>query len=168
MDLRVGLAACIVVGSALIGKSFTGAAHRRVRALRNVTEGVKKLRIRVVNMSEPLRNALDQSDCPLLSRVGGQMRQGLSAGEAWLSLKSADRAVGGPTDALCTSDVQVLDELFERLGQSGREAQEILLTGAIRSLEGLCDAARCKAGEADRLYAVLGLLIGLMIALIVI
>ena len=165
--MRVGLAACIVVGSALIGKSLTGAAHRRASALKAVTQGVKNLRVHIVNMSEPLQNALDQSECPLLSRVGRQMRQGMSADESWNSLKPVMRRSGGPADALCASDTEVLDRMFERLGQSGRDAQDILLAGAVQSLERLCESAIAKAGEADRLYVTLGLLIGLMLALIV-
>ncbi len=168
MDMRVGLAACIVVGSALIGKSLTGATHRRAGALKAVAQGVRNLRVHVVGMSEPLQNALDQSECPLLSRIGGQMRQGMSANESWNTLKSAARRSGGPADALGASDIEVLDRLFERLGQSGREAQDILLTNAVQCLDRLSQAARARAGEADRFYVTLGLLVGLMLALIVV
>ena len=42
-----------------------------------------------------------------------------------------------------------------------------MLTAGLTELERLRDEARGKAGEADRLYGTLGLLIGLMLALIV-
>ena len=51
---------------------------------------------------------------------------------------------------------------------TGREEQDLLLSGVVEALDRQQQAAQVKAGEADRLYLSLGLLIGLMLALIVI
>ena len=71
-------------------------------------------------------------------------------------------------DSLIEADRQILTRLFDSLGQTGREEQDLLLSGVIEALERQQQAAQAKAAEADRLYLSLGLLIGLMLALIVI
>ena len=48
------------------------------------------------------------------------------------------------------------------------EEQERLLETALQTVEALLVGARKRAGETDRLYVSLGLLIGLMLALVVI
>ena len=168
METRIALGACIVVGSTLIGRSLTGAARRRAAALRDLLDGTKQLRIHMISMFEPVQNALAQTECKLLEAVGGSMSGGKSAGAAWQAERMKLRRTGGPIDALKASDMQILDGLFAHLGQSGREAQETLLTGTIQALEQQWQAAKARASEADRLYISLGLLVGLMLALIVI
>ena len=167
MQTRIALGLCIVAGSALIGRSLTGAARRRAAALRQLLDGAKMLRIHMISMFEPVQNALTQSGCAVLDAVGRAMGEGRSAGAAWQAERARLRRTGGPIDALKDADMQILDGMFAHLGQSGREAQEILLAGAIQSLERQWEAARAQALEADKLYISLGLLVGLMLALIV-
>ena len=165
--MRIGLALCLVAGSTLIGKSLATSAHRRTELLKGAAAALRILRIHIVSMFEPVQNSLEQSDCLIFKQVGQKMCQGMSARTAWQEMKPRLRRRGGLADSLTSADEQVLDAIFEQLGQSGREAQDILLTGAIQSLDASQESARVLAAEADRLYVALGLLIGLMMALVI-
>lgn len=121
----------------------------------------------MTNMLEPVRDALSGAGCNVLTEVGTGMSAGVSAGESWSRLKAVQRRRGGMLDALNANELQVLDRLFERIGESGREAQAVLIEGTLVAMEPLAEAARRTAGEADRLYLSLGVLIGLMLALII-
>ncbi len=168
MEVRVALALCVVLCGALCGRSLADGARRRAEALRGIVEGTRRLRVRMTGMFEPVQNALQHADCPLFSMVAEAMAGGRSAGEAWSAAQRRATRRGGPADCLTEADRRELTRLFEGLGQSGREEQDLLLGGALECLEALCGEAGKKAGEADRLYGTLGLLIGLMLALIVI
>lgn len=168
MVLRVILALCVVLFSALCGRALADGVRRRAQALQSVSEGLRRLRVRMTGMFEPVAGALAQSGCPLFEAVSEGMRDGASAGEAWRAVSQRAARRGGLTDCLTDADRETLTVLFEGLGQSGREEQELLLSVSIERVEALRAEASAKVTEADRLYAKLGLLIGLMLALIVI
>ena len=168
METRLALAACVVLGSALCGKAAADAVRRRARALDSLADGLRTLRVHMLGMVEPLQCALEHSECPVLTLGGEGMKEGRSAGDVWRDRRRTASRRGGPAEALTEADLRVLDALFERLGQCCREKQEALLDSAIQSVERLLDSARKRAAEADRLYLSLGLLVGLMLALIVI
>ncbi|MBR1820314.1 MAG: stage III sporulation protein AB [Clostridia bacterium] len=168
MEIRVALALCVVLFSALCGKSLADGVRRRANSLRALAEGLRRLRIHMTSMFEPVQNALDHADCPLMAMVAEGMRGGLSAKAAWEEIEKKAARRGGPIDSLTEADRKVLARLFAGLGQSGREEQDLLLGSALQAIESLREGAQEKVGEADRLYATLGLLIGLMLALIVI
>ncbi len=167
MELRLILALCLVLGSALCGKALADGARRRARTLTALEEGTRRLKIHMTSLFEPVRDALERSDCPLYTLVGSEMEGGLSAGESWLRAQRRASRRGGPIDALDEGDRQLLDRLFARLGQSGREEQEELLDAALRALGQRRDDAAEKARQAERLYLALGLLTGIMLALVV-
>lgn len=168
MDTRIALAACVVLGSTLCGKAAADSLRRRANTLDALGEGLRVLRIHMTGLFEPVQLALQRSDCPILALVAKDMQNGRGAAQAWAQAKPEATRRGGPADALTQQDLGALDVLFAGLGQSGREEQEALLDSAIESVARLRQAARKRAGEADRLYVSLGLLIGLMLALIVI
>ena len=168
MQVRIILALALVAGCTLCGKTLAEAARRRVRLLCSLSEGVKLLRTRMMSLFEPVAQLLCQSECPALAQVGNRMDSGRSAAQAWTEVKARTRRQGGQLDALNDGDRQVLDQMFEHLGESGREAQALMLSGAAQALELRCEDARKRAAEADRLYVTLGLLIGMMLALMVI
>lgn len=168
MDMRLALAACVVIGSTLCGKAAADQLRRRANTLDALAEGLRSLRVHMTGLYEPVQLALERSDCPLFTLVADGMKGGVGAKDAWAAVRRVAIRRGGPADALTERDLGVLDALFTGLGQSGREEQEALLDGAMEALTRLRDAARRKAGEADRLYVSLGLLIGLMLALIVV
>ena len=168
METRIALAVCVVLGCALSGKAAADAQRRRVKLLDALVVGLRALRVHMIGMLEPVRSALEHSGFALFDRVAGGMADGRSAHESWLAMRKAAMRRGGAVDALTEADIRALDRLFEGLGQSGREEQEALLGATQSAVEALLDGARRRAGEADRLYLSLGLLTGLMLALIVI
>ena len=105
--------------------------------------------------------SLASASSPLLQKVAEGMRAGLSAAAAWEKLRPKPHALN-------REDREALDGLFARLGETGRESQDALLTGTAEKLERLSEFAGEKARAAERLYGTLGLLIGLVLALIVI
>lgn len=168
METRIALASCAVIACALCGRALADSARRRAQTLKVLSEGLRVLHIHMTGMCEPVRNALEHTGNPLFALVAGSMEAGRSAGEAWRAVKPRALRRGGPADALLEKDILPLDRLFEHLGQSGREEQEALLNDVQQIIAGQCEIARSKAGEADRLYVSLGLLLGLMLALILI
>ena len=164
---RVVLAACLALGSALCGKALSDAARRRANTLLALTEGLRLLRIHMTDMMEDIQTALMGVNCPLLGAVGEGMRSGVSVDDAWRAVRSISGR-RGPAEALLDTDLRTLDRLFSRLGRSGRAEQEALLDTAEQAVESQLREARDKAGEAERLYTSIGLLVGLMLALIVI
>ena len=168
METRVVLALCVVLGSTLCGKALADSARRRANALKSLESGLRSLRVHMTSLCEPVRNALEHAGCPLLGAVAKGMEGGKSAGEAWRSVRRNALRRGGPADSMAEADARLLDGLFEQLGQSGREEQELLLKGALEEVCRLGAEAAKRVGEADRLYVSLGLLVGLMLALIVI
>lgn len=164
--MRFVLALCVVVACTLCGNAMAAASRRRVRLLNSVLMGLKRLRLHMISMFEPLHQALAASGCAALEAVAGQMPPGVSAAQAWAALCGTERRRGGRLDALAPEDMRALDMLFDQLGESGRDQQELLIGAACAALEVQLEAARQRAAEADRLYVSLGALTGLMIALI--
>ncbi len=168
MEIRIALALCVVLCGALCGRALADGARRRAETLQALLEATKRLRVHMTSLFEPVQLALERSDAPLYALIAQAMTGGGSAASAWDRVRRGASRRGGAIDSLIDADRQALGDLFAGLGQSGREEQDLLLTGAIEALERLCEAARAKRREADRLYGTLGLLIGLMLALIVI
>ena len=168
MELRIVLAAFVVLGSALAGRSLAGAARRRASTLKELCEGVRLLKIHMLSLLESTETALSGSPSGILRAVASGMNGGLSAGESWQTQKPGLRKRGGAADCLDETDLRLLDRLFSQLGVSGKEEQQALLQGAIQEFGERADTAREKSAQADRLYLTLSALIGLMLALIVI
>lgn len=166
--MRFVLALCVVAGCTLSGSAMAGAARRRVRLLEALIQGIKRMRPHMIGMFEPVKRALEASLCPPLEAVGRAMGPGVGAAEAWARVRGAESRRGGGIDALTPEDVEIMNGFFDQLGETGRDQQELLLTGVCAALEGNLEAARRRVGEADRLYISLGALTGLMIALILI
>ena len=157
-----------MLGSTLCGKVAADAVCRRWRVLSALSEDIRNLRIHMTSMLQPMRRALESSGKGLLPLVAEGMSEGCSAGEAWRKVRHGAVQRGGAADSLTEEDLSVLDKLFEQLGQSTREAQEGLIDAALSEIERQRESARIKMAEANRLYVSLGLLIGLMFAIIVI
>ena len=96
------------------------------------------------------------------------MTPGMSAREAWSRMRSAPMRRRDGLETLTGADLQTLDAFFEKLGEVSRAEQGMILSGTIRTLEENLESARSFAGEAERLYGSLGLMVGLMIALLVV
>lgn len=166
--LRWILGLCVVLGGALTGRTLAQSARRRADTLLEVGEGLRSLRIHMTGLFEPVKDALSRSSSPLLNAVGLEMAEGVSASRAWTSVEARERVRGRLIDALTDEDRRFLGQLFAGLGESGKAEQEALVNASIQAIERQLEAARAKAAEAEKLYLRLGILIGLMLALVVI
>ena len=166
--MRLMLALCAVAGGTLCGSAISAVARRRVRTLETLTRGIKLLRVHMIGMFQPVPQALSAAECPLMEAVSKAMAPGVSASAAWRFVRDRERRRGGRLDALTVEDLEALNRLFEGLGESGRDQQEILLAASHEALARSLETAHKRAGEADRLYVPLGALTGLMAALVVI
>lgn len=122
----------------------------------------------MLRMLEPTGRALAAADCAILRQVGEAMKPGVSAMEGWKQVCGGRSRWRCGMDALTREDRQALDHFFSHLGESGREQQGLLLDQTIQVLAGVLAEAESKAGESEKLYGSLGLLLGLMLALIVV
>ena len=168
MGVRLILAAVVVVGATLCGKALSDRARLRAKLLSQLAEDVRLLRVHMVSMFEPVADSLSRAASPILTRVGEGMGGGASAMEAWEALKKDRRFIAGTGHALLKEDREALSALFARLGESGRESQDALLTGAAERLASLAQSAGERADAAEKLYVTLGFLTGLLLAIIVI
>ena len=166
--MRVLLAICVVAGCTLCGRSMAGAARRRRELLEQLAGGIARLELQMVDRLEPIRRALQAAGCPLFDEVAGRMDPGGSAMEAWRDVCARERSRRGSIDALTDGDIAALDGLFEGLGESGRDAQRLLLESSEKELRARLESARRQAADTSRLYGSLGFLTGLTLALIVI
>jgi len=166
--MRFVLALCVVAACTLCGNAMSGASRRRVKLLEGLIGGMKLLKLHMISMFEPVRQALMASGCDLFEAVGKRMAPGISAAQAWEEVSKTAIRKGGMLDALDPDDLRALDRVFEQLGESGRDQQELLISSACSTLESRLETARRHTRETDRLYVSLGALTGLMIALILI
>lgn len=166
--MRLALALCVVVGCGLCGNAVAASYRRRVELLTALAQGVRVLRVHMLRMLEPVSAALSGSGCAVLQKVGRGMAPGESVGQSWRCVAEHESVRGGLIDALNPADKQALDRLFEQLGESGREQQELLLSSTLELLARQLAEAEAAALAAERLYRSLGVLAGLMLALIVI
>lgn len=166
--MRIVLALCLVTGCTFIGQAMSASARRRVALLKNWIHGVKMLRIHMSGMLETVDKALRMTDCPAMVQVSENMQNGQSAAVVWQGLREKLCRHGNALDALKAGDREVLDNLFENLGQTGRSAQSMHLQFVIKQLSDQLDNARLQLSECQRLYVTVGFLTGLMLALVVI
>lgn len=164
--MRWALGICLVAGCMVCAQAMAMGVRRRVTVLTQLTAGLRALRVHMLRMLETAPQALSASDCALLRQTGAAMTPGVSAREAWATVCAAESRRFGGLDALTREDREALDGFFDGLGESGRAQQELLLSETIRALAQNLESAVCRAREAERLYGSLGLLVGLMLALI--
>lgn len=168
MRLRLALAGCVVMGCALAGRSFAWASGRRKRLLERTLDALKMLRMQIVHFLEPLEEALRRSEFPLFVQTAGQLPACRGALEAWKQVMDRETRRGGAADSLRRRELDALERLFERLGESGRAAQDDAIRACAALIEEALSEARVQSEQADRLYTSMGLLLGLAIAVLLI
>lgn len=163
--MRMGAACVMTAASAWGGRLLAGAQARRAEALKEAAGGVKRLRIEMLERRMPLREALLAAG-GLFSSAAGEMEGGAPPGEAWRRAEKGLTERGGLLDSLEEGDRTALMRLFDGLGSGGLQAQRLVLTEAEEELERLQGQARRKREEQGKLYASLGGLGGLALALL--
>lgn len=168
MNIRIILAISIVVCSAFSGKAFAAAAQKRAALINEMIEGLRLLRIYMTGMMEDVSRALMQTGNKILNIIGEEMTRGGNAAEAWKNVSISPKFQNIGLNALKREERDVIERLFARLGESDRESQKVLIESCIKALEDRLPEARKKAVEAEKTYAMLGFLIGIIIALVVV
>lgn len=169
MNIRILLAVCIVVCCAFSGKAFAAEARRRADLINDLIEGLRLLRIYITGvMMENVRHALMETGCNALILIGEEMANGGNVGKAWRRAAHSKKFQNAGLDALKQEERDIIGHLFDRLGESNRESQKILIESAVKALEERLPEARKKASEAEKLYTTLGILSGLIVGLIMV
>ncbi len=165
MSARVLLAALAAAGCALIGRACAMRCTRRADLLSALPQALLLLRIQMLDRATPTRKALGRSACALFRELAAHMED-KDAAQAWREVRLQETCRGGRLDCLQREDLAVLEDFFGGLGLSGRSEQEALFDAAIRAMTALGDEARKGGAEKNRLYTTLGLLVGLILAIL--
>ena len=162
--LRLFAAAALAAACALAGRAVAQSCVRRAATLVQLIESVQKLRVDMLDKLLPLKEALMNGHAAMREVAEAMANKGACA--AWREAEGALTRRGGALDSLTSPDLAALAALFDGLGESGAAAQRILLGGALEALEALRREAEKKAREESKLYASLGFLAGLSLAIL--
>lgn len=163
--VRIGAACVMTAASAWGGRLMAGAQARRAEALSEAVSGVKRLEIEMLERRMPLRDALSLAGGIFLE-AAGEMEGGAPPGEAWIRAEGRLTERGSILDCIGECDKTALRRLFDGLGSGGLQTQRLVLSEAEEELERLGRQALKKSEEQGKLYASLGALSGLAMALI--
>jgi len=168
VGIRIVFALGIILGCTLFGKTMSGTLRRRVSVLNDLIRGVNLLRIHMCERLTCVQDALRSSGCQSFVCVGRKMESGFSAGEAWDLSKKVLLSRGGVLDSLSVDNLEVMNSLFDKMGEMNRQEQDVSLRSTLDQLKKQYESARVQLSERERLYISVGFLTGLMIALSVI
>lgn len=166
MRIKLFAAVAVTIAAVMCGHSMAQGAQRRLHTILELLDGLRRLRIQVVEQLEPLSRALAQSGSPILSAVSEFLSETVGAHAAWQMLCQKERARGGKLDGLTARELEPLDRMFERLGASGRNDQAQIIETCHAALEDSRLEAQERAAQAARLYPTVGGLLGLMLAVL--
>lgn len=163
LSLRLALSLVVIAGCALAGRSVARVDMRRARLIAETMDSLQLLRIHMLDGLMPLRAAMEKT--PGTVFVGMRdMPGGGSAREAWAGLKRKEARRGGALDCMGADEREILDRLFESLGETGEEEQRRRFDSAIKELGALEDTLRGEGERRNRLYTTLGALAGAAVA----
>lgn len=166
MRLKIFAAAAVTIAFAMCGRAMAQGAQRRLRTILELMDGLKRLRIQMVEQLETLSRALAQSGSPILTAVSALICETVGAQEAWMHLCRKECARGGRLDGMTLRELEPLGRMFEQLGASGRSEQAQIVESCLAALEDSRREAQERALQAARLYPTVGGLVGLMLAVL--
>lgn len=166
--MRIALMACAVAACTMCGHALAGSAERRRKMLCDLLRGLRQLRIELGSVRNPLEYALRQTEFPLFISVANALSHEKNVSDAWSSVRDRECRRGGKADCLASDDLSALDRLFDHLGASGQESQLESLQSCILFLEESLSDAKERSAQIGKLYASLGFLAGLALAILMI
>lgn len=166
--MRITVACAIVVASALCGHSAAASQQRRCRLIAELIQAIHEMRIRMVVHLEPIETVLKNSGTTLFRNVAVRIGEYGSIYDAWISARGQLTARGCSADCLGEGEIHVLDVMFSGLGESGKHQQDLLLRTCAAELETIAKSEKNRLEQISRLYTTLGMLLGLMIAVVLI
>lgn len=164
--VRLGAACVMTAACAWGGRMLACAQERRAAVLQETLTDVRRMHVEMLERRMPVREALDACSGSISRETAKRMREGIDPFSAYRQTAASLRMKGGALDCLAEGDMAALERLFEGLGKGSVGHQRVLLTDAAEEIERLLHQARCKREEQGRLYASLGALGGLALALL--
>ena len=161
------LLSVIIVACAAAGRSLSNVHKRRAELLAELLASARVLRLRMLNSLEPIGILLRRSDAKVFQDLGNNLREGASLAELWQELRVRVMRRGGQLDCLAQSDIRILDELFGKLGASGRDEQNAMFSTILAQMETAQEQAQARSAETSRMYTTLGALLGIGISVLI-
>lgn len=168
MEINLLIACVMIVGCTLCGSAFAAVYQRRKSCCCEILEALRFLKINMVEQLKTVGDALGESEMSLFKSVAQEMTGVCDVADAWQKIRNLETRRGCFADCLTERELRPLDRLFRRIGVSGKEEQELCISGCIAEYELLSEAADKKAERSGKLYASLGSLIGLTLAVLLV
>ena len=168
MEWKIISACSVVIGCMLAARSLSGALFRKCRMLDELISALRSLRISIVDRLEPMKMALTFSGAKLFEWTAGEIRQDVTAAEAWKLVRQRATVRGGMADCLGDDELRALDALFDCLGRTSGSRQELSIQNCVSALEEIRAEEKRKLKETSRLYTRLGILTGLAVAVLIV
>lgn len=171
--LKVFGAACILSGAAGTGIWFAGRYRQRIQELEQLKQMIFLLKGQILYASAPLPEALETVGKRVDGILGSLFQETAASlrsqpGEPFSVVwKRAVSGIDGKT-ALSRSDRQTLESMGEHLGFLDRETQERTLLLYLEQVDAELHVLREHRQERCRLYASLGVMGGLFLAVILV
>lgn len=168
MEIKLVLSCAIIVCSTLVGCSTVWATGRRARLLGEILEALDMLEVRMISQLEPLERALFDCGCSFFDAVARGIAEGNSTQEAWKDAVRGNGRADCGVGTLHDAELIALDELFSKLGSTGKGTQAVLLARCTSILRREHEAAMQQAARSGKIHISIGALAGLMIAVLII
>ncbi|MCL2545180.1 MAG: stage III sporulation protein AB [Clostridia bacterium] len=174
MAMLAGLGCCA------LGFAVSGAAARRLRALRAGAQAVQAIRLGVCVRAEMLAHVLQalpagesheaRAWAAFFAGVGKALAEepGASLAEAWDGAWAPAARAHPVLRSLGEEDVRLLEPLRGGLGRTPRDEQQALLDGVCKELQAQHENLRPKLADTQKIAQTLGMLGGLALFLILI
>lgn len=164
--VRLGAACVMTAASAWGGRMLAAAQERRAAVLQEMLTDVRRLHVEMLERRTPIREALDACSGSICRETAKRMREGNTPFSAYRQASASLRMKGGALDCLAEGDMAALERLFVGLGKGSVGNQRALLIDAAEEIERLLHQARRRREEQGKLYASLGAMGGLALALL--
>jgi len=168
--IRLGAAAILVTAGALLGRALAAKLRRRAEAIERLSCALKAMGHHMLDRRVPLHQALIEADHPVLADTAEGLLGDPAAtpGDCFRRAYRTHAARGGLLDSLTADDEAILFRLFDSLGAGTAQAQRIALEEVGRALEEILAVARKARDEKGKLYASLGVLGGMAVAVLLV
>ena len=165
MSVRLILCALVIVAMGLAGMQIGDSYRRREKLLGELIRSLKRLEEQMLLRHQPLGEALRQADMPLLSKLA-DAAEANGAETAWADFCRQETRLEGSLAALEPPERAVMDAFWSELGLLARKEQLSRFSEAQEELRRLHGQAREASAKRARLYATLGVLLGMIIVVI--
>lgn len=166
MTSKLMLALCVIAACTMSGQAMAWSAERHCRQLAAAARAVRMLKIQIVSRLEPLERALLMTDFVPFEEWAKELASGKNDFD--VKKNACCKKMEDMLDCLSDGELRCLNQMFEKLGRSGRETQRETLNACITELETAQAEAGDRARKVSKLYATIGFLSGITIVILTI